>query len=392
MKILYIAGLYRKRSCSASIRNVALANGLQSTNCDVTVLTVKFPNEVLDPYLISSVDNTIRLVEIDAGYLSSFIPSIYKNEVTKQTNKPSRLKTFIKNIIYFPGLDKMWLPNINPDDFKEYDLIISSSDTKTSHFAAKRIIKAYPIEWLQIWGDPWADDIGLTNKLLKLRASFSERKLLNDADHIGYVSLPTANKISHLYPTMVDKINFIPRNFFKSVKETCVAGKTFNIAYTGVLKGRDINPIIESIKLYNEKHDTKIILDIYGRISEEQKDLISNSECVTYHGEVSLQSVYKVFESSHALLYLGNSAGSSQIPGKLYDYFGTKLPILALVQDMDDEVSEFILNSNRCIVFENNKDTISLEELVDRKGSFDVLEQYSPESVALTIMKIINKE
>lgn len=389
MKVLYVAGLFRKKSCSASIRNVALVNGLQNSGCDVTVLTVQFPNEVLDPYLIASVNQNVNIIDINAGYISSFIPSIYRDGAIQTINKPSVVKKFIKNVIYFPSIDKNWISNINSNDYKGYDLVISSSDTKTSHFVANKIIKNNPMEWLQIWGDPWAEDIGLNNKFLQLRASFAEKKLLNSAKYIGYVSLPTANSMSSKYPNFKDKIRFIPRNFFKSIKKKSVNEAEFKIAYTGVLKGRDITPIIEAIQLYNMGREFKVILDIYGRISSEQEALISQSDYIQFHGEVSLEQVYEVFESADALLYLGNAAGASQIPGKLYDYFGTNLPILALVQDMEDEVSKFILSSNRCLVFENNKDSIELAALLKKQHSFDILQQYSPESVASEIMKII---
>ncbi|WP_350609174.1 hypothetical protein, partial [Pseudoalteromonas sp. 41-MNA-CIBAN-0057] len=79
-----------------------------------------------------------------------------------------------------------------------------------------------------------------------------------------------------------------------------------------------------------------------------------------------------------------------QIPGKLYDYFGTKLPILALVQDMNDAVTSFILESKRCVVFKNKSELINLKQLVESHNTVQVLQQYSPAAVASQIIKLIN--
>lgn len=386
MKVLYIAGLYRKKSCSASIRNVALVNGLQESACEVSVLTVKFPEEVLDPYLLKSVDKAVNIIEIDAGYISSYIPSIYSG--SEKPNKYSHIKELVKNIIYFPGIDKGWISAISAKDYSGYDLIISSSDTKTSHFVAAKIIKDNPCKWLQIWGDPWADDVGVKNKLLKYRALNAERKLLNKAHMIGYVSLPTAKKIESKFPYLTDKIKYIPRNFFKCIERESRSDNEFRLAYTGVMKGRNIKPILDAINLYNNSHKLQIILDVYGRVTPSQHTLLEDNKDANFNGVVSLEKVYEVFKYSDALLYLGNASGASQIPGKLYDYFGTNLPILALVQNMSDDVTKFIIKSERCIVSENNVDSISFEQLTSDKREFPIIRQYSPKSVATQIIDL----
>lgn len=390
MKVLYVTGLFRKKSCSASIRNVALVNGLQDSGCDVTVLTVKFPNEVLDSYLVDSVNKFVNIIEVDAGYISEYIPPIYSD-----SNKPSReffLKKLIKNILYFPGIDKGWIKALNPKDYINFDFIISSSDTKTSHFAAQKILNNKTMKWLQIWGDPWADDIGINSVILKYRASRAEDKLLNSAQLIGYVSLPTAKAVERRFPHLIHKINYIPRNFFKSVKRLHRNDNEFRIAYTGVLNGRNIEPMLSALEIYNRRSEQRVVLHVYGRVTSSQGALLENSQYATFKGEVSLEKVFEVFEASDALLYLGNASGSSQIPGKLYDYFGTNLPILALVQNMDDDVTSFILESERCIVNENKVENIMFDQLLINRSDYEVLHQYSPKVVASRVIDLFKAD
>jgi hypothetical protein len=391
MKVLYVAGLYRKRSCSASIRNVALVNGLVESGCDVTVLTVKFPKEVLDPYLIDSVLPEVSIIESDVGFLSRFVPNIYSTPSTTVKNK-SRIRELIKGILYFPGVDKNWLKSINTSDFGSYDLIISSSDTKTSHYVACKIINRFSTKWFQIWGDPWQSDIGLSNSLMKFRASLAEKKILNKAEYIGYVSLPTAEEMQKKYPNLQNKIKFIPRNFFRAFNAEVTKKKNeFNLAYTGVLQGRNVLPILSAIDSYNKLSKFFVKLNVYGRVSNEQAEEISNYDFAFYHGEVSLKDVYKAFSKSDALLYLGNRAGGTQIPGKLYDYFGTNLPILALVEDLDDAVSNFLTSSERCLISLNKEKNINLDELITDNAKKEVLEIYSPKSVAALLLESVEQ-
>ena len=84
-----------------------------------------------------------------------------------------------------------------------YDLVISTSDPKSSHILAEHVIKENHLKcpWYQYWGDPMYDDI--TNEcgiIKKTRLKHAEQNLLSMADRIIYVSPLTCRKQKLLYP------------------------------------------------------------------------------------------------------------------------------------------------------------------------------------------------
>ena len=84
-----------------------------------------------------------------------------------------KLKSLLKDLVFFPDTLFEAKRNVNKLEMgKEYDYIISSSDSKISHYMALEIISKKKIKykkWIQIWGDPWAEDLHLRKKPFFLR-------------------------------------------------------------------------------------------------------------------------------------------------------------------------------------------------------------------------------
>lgn len=54
MNILYITSFYEQRSASAAIRNSAWVDGLIEAGCNVTVLTVEWPQDLKSHFLMDN--------------------------------------------------------------------------------------------------------------------------------------------------------------------------------------------------------------------------------------------------------------------------------------------------------------------------------------------------
>ena len=189
LRVLYITSMFGKKSSSASIRNVALVNGLAEIGHDVKVHTISYPMEVLDNFLISKIKSTVTVEKAKVKYISAYIPSSKTDKVRlKKTRFIATIKAIIKGFYFFPDIDKKWI-NYKFDKNERFDLVISSSDTKTSHFLGRNAAELYQAKWLQIWGDPWTDDISLKSKITKFRAKRHEYKLLQDSNYACFVSL-----------------------------------------------------------------------------------------------------------------------------------------------------------------------------------------------------------
>lgn len=390
MKLLYISSLVHKKGSSASIRNISLINGLAELGHDVHVLTIKYPSLVQDKYLIAQTHSNVKIDEIDAGFISKFIPnSSNKKEMSFPHSAKAYLKKVVKDILFFPDIDKSWIQKSKLFSINNIDIIVSSSDTKTSHFVAQAQKQHHSsIPWVQIWGDPWATDIASMSFLKRLRSSYYEKKLLKAADSVLYVSEPTLREMQVKLPDV--KMGFLPRGYLQPISRNCSEKRlNYRIAYTGVLEGRRVEPILEAIKSFNAYSEIPIQFEIFGRMSLEQSKIVDSYEFAIKRGVVSMEVILDCYQSVDILLFIGNSAKTTQIPGKLYDYFGTECVILALVEDLESEVATFIENTKRCNLFLNDIERIDLKYAVEQINTKSIVEKYSPKSIAKTMLEII---
>ncbi|REJ05210.1 hypothetical protein, partial [Halobacillus trueperi] len=306
------------------------------------------------------------------------------------------IKSIIKDIVFFPEVDKEWIKKYNKElNFKDYDYIISSSDSKTAHFVAMKIKKQFNTgNWVQIWGDPWEEDIGIKG-LSKIRAKYAEKKLLKLADKILYVSLPTLQRMRKKNTNYSSKMDYVPRGYLQKVNSCKKISSDYVISYTGVISyGRNITNLLKAIQRYNKKSKRKFRLEIYGVCDEAtKKQLEEFKDFVKLNQPVSFEDIIDIYKESDVLLFLSNRKGAHQIPGKLYDYFGTNRSILAIVDDMSDRVSRFIHDTDRTVMVRNNENEIfsklNLLEAEILNGNRHALQQYSDVCIAKMLLNSI---
>lgn len=394
MKILYISSLILKKSSSASIRNTGLIKGLVENKIEVEIITIKYPEELEDNYLKKEIKN-IRKYFCELKILNKYLNLKNNNVKNKTENVLSEkfsikikniLKNFIKDIYFFPDVDKEWIKefeklNIN---YKDYDLIISSSDTKTSHYIGEKIKEKYPeIPWFQIWGDPWGNDIGLKG-LRKIFAKLKEKKLLEKADLIFYVSPFTLEEIKNRYINLENKIKYLSRGFLEEVYKEKSNEKEIIVSYTGVLnQNRNISNFIQLIEDYNIKNTLKMKLDIYGNVDNNVLKDMKRFSCVEYFGNISFEKIKNVYKQSDYLLFVDNGKNTTQIPGKIYDYLGTNNKIICLFREKN-EIYEYFKKELGLLVYQENEiDIISILNSPER----DVDERFSNKII---VKKLIN--
>lgn len=200
MKILYITTHFLSNS-SASIRNISLVNGLIENGCEVEILTVQVKE---DEYLKEKLSSKVKIkkkIPID------FYNKITSKEIKKYTQIKilKNIKEKLKSWIIFPDVYNIAIKKITKEKIiqGEYNYIISSSDSKSSHFMALELIKKnnLNIDWIQIWGDPWYSDINVEKSIFfKKRIRKNEEKLLGLAKKVFYISALTSKNIKETYP------------------------------------------------------------------------------------------------------------------------------------------------------------------------------------------------
>lgn len=392
-KILFITTYYHLKNNSAAIRNNSLVKGLTELGCKVDVETVYWPADMVSDYFVRENNGHINYTPLKNIVFNATL----KQKLTKRKNSRflAFLKKRIKEIYFFPDICYPWKNCINVRDYKKYDLIISSSDLKSSHYVGLQIKKKYPeLPWIQIWGDPWANDVNVSFYMRPV-IRYMEGKLLKFADRIVYVSGPTAELMKKKHLACAMKMFFVPRGYYTEVlhrkkqpRKTC-----YRLVYTGAISyGRNINLLLSAIEEYNKQVSVPLELHMYGSFPEEFREQAKYFNCITLHGVIDYSEIPAVLEEADALLYLSNKKGTTQIPGKLYDYLGAGCPIYCLLYDVQDSVSAFLRKFDRCLLVENEKEKIqhSLPDFIElMTKDFQPLIQFSPQFIADSILKLL---
>lgn len=337
MRILYITLDPISSSSSASERNRNIINGFLELGHHVDLITISEFNE--------KKCEKLRTYTLGKSY-------------TYNSNaKTSKLKNIIKKIYYkFFILDNTRLityKNIDFDFMDKYEFIISSSDPKTSHIFARKLINYYKItysKWYQYWGDPLANDISNKTIYPRIILKILEKRIFSKSDSIFYVSPFTFENQKKLFSNE-KRFRFLPIPFSEKPVETKNKGESLNFGYFGSYYSniRDITPLYEAFKEFNKFQliiagNSDLALSQYNNIS-----ILPNQK---------LEQLRELESNTNVYICILNKRGT-QIPGKIYHYAGTNVPILVLVAgDKKNEIVKYLEKFNRFIICENSKEEI----------------------------------
>jgi hypothetical protein len=375
---------------SASLRNRALIRGLEEMGCEVDVVTVisNEKNPFNDTELAATIpehwqvigqreNNYQRIVSESRGLIGKL----------KQVALPVLRRLYHLSQLY--DHSQLYLKQIQLSDIPKphYHLIISSSDPKTSHLAVEKWMQLglRADRWIQYWGDPLAHDITKKHILPFFYVKSVERKILQHANRIVYVSPFTLAAQQALFPQLADRMKWLPIPYLaikryadKSHHETHGHQPKLKLGYFGDYKSnvRNIMPLVEVCQANPHKYELFLAGNTDVTITETENlhvmPRISQTELETLETDCDL------------LICLLNKSGT-QIPGKVYHYAATNKPVLILldgeyVKQMEDYFRLFhryvcCLNQNKSI--EETLDALSLSEL-----SAEPSAHFAPKTIA----------
>lgn len=379
MKILFVTSMPIEYSASANMRNIALISGFNKLKHKVDVLcpsadlNSKYVDKSCD---LSSINKIIRLNTVD-------------DKLNSSNNKNNTFKGKIFNVIKkiylnFSTYDarKVFIYKLKKLEIdKEYDILISSSDPKSSHLLAEYLFrkkKDISKLWIQYWGDPFESDINDKRKYIKNKIKKEENRILGLADRIVYVSPFTEEEQKEKYPISASKMFFCPIPYLKEkIFPKNVSKNKVTIGYFGdyYSKNRDI------CNLYNSISDDKNYnLIIYGN-SDIKLNSLPNIEVKERQSIVKVEEKEKVCD---ILVCVCNKNGS-QIPGKIYHYAATNKPILIILDgNRKNDMKKFFDSFNRFYICNNNRNEIkkTLGMIMNESKKFYPCQKLNCENIA----------
>lgn len=385
MNILYVTAVPLEYSSSANFRNTALIKGLIENGHSVSTLSTK-PQERSECF-----DKTILNLKLNKRYF------VELGALHKGINSAERgsLKSKIKGKLYrvytaFNLYDsrKNEAGKISKIDFssQSFDLIISSSDPKSSHLFAHELIKSNPQiakRWIQYWGDPFTGDINKRSKVPSFLISKEEKRLISLCDKAVFVSPLTAEYIKNKYPEYKEKIRFVPIGYSQEKIYPEHKSNTLDLCYCGDYNQKDRNllPLFEAVS----ELENKCRLTVAG--NSDLKPVLKDN--VTVFPRVEKQKVEEIEQDSDVIVCVCNRKGT-QIPGKIYHASATNRTVLIILDgEHKDEIEKYFKAYGRFAFCENEKNAIlkTLKNLSKDKKEGIPCKAFNSLNIAKEILK-----
>lgn len=369
MRVLMIKLSSIEAITSSMFRTLAIARGLVESGNEVDFLCIPMGNI---PKKASERDfiNEINVIRTGNDKAFSAIIDNNRNGGGSQFMKQILRKIWHSFSVYDHTYAIAKKLSIDVLPVTEYDLVISSSDPKSSHVAVEQLKKQglkYK-RWIQYWGDPLALDITLHTIYPRFILKRIERKLIKDCDKVIYVSPITLKEQKKLFGSYAEKMTFLPIAYMEAEIYEETTNSKFVIGYYGNYSSsvRNLLPFYQACVEMSDRVEAAIYGDSNITLEETDNVKIYPRGIVDEHKKIADLEVCVL-----------NSSGT-QIPGKLYHLAGTNKKVLIILDgEHSDEIKEYLSSFKRFYMCENDKDGImtEIEKIMDDETQFSPLEE-----------------
>lgn len=282
---------------------------------------------------------------------------------TKNRSLFQKVTTFIRANFLIPDPRVFWVrPSVKfLHDFlieNEIRTIVTTGPPHSIHLIGYRLKKKNPsLRWLADFRDPWSE-WGLLDSLNVSAVARSihrklENKVLTSADKIITITPFYVRKFEALSQRKVTLLtNGYDEDDFKSL--VMVPTQKFVIRHVGIINERcDPRPFMAVIEKLVDEHSefaSLVQVDYVGEVHSRVKEFVlasrSLSECTTFTPSVPHDQLISMYGNSSLLLLVltGYKDAEGYLPGKLFEYLATGLPIIGIGPEAGDAAA--VLNSS----------------------------------------------
>lgn len=368
MDILFISNDGFSNNTSSVIQNKGIVIGLNKLGHTVDFLTLKPQKQmVIYDESMNDMDKYIRktyyipltkLYERLAAHQKHFVENTGRDSHTVSKLK-GKVRRFIKNLLIYDirALNVFNLKKVSIN-LQKYDIIISSSDPKSTHYLACKLLAlhGYTGKFIQYWGDPLYLDITRDKTCLDFFIKKSEYKILKQASRIVYATPFTLEEQKTLYPLLSDKMTYahqVPVDFQPIKVSVKKKSECVKIVYCGDYrsKTRNIIPLYKAV--------SSMSVNYHLTICGTSDVFLKNNSNVSVLGSVNHKTAENLESEADILVAVCNLRGS-QIPGKIYYLCRYNTPIIIILDGeySKDKLRDYFGQFNRFILCDNNIENI----------------------------------
>jgi glycosyltransferase involved in cell wall biosynthesis len=355
-RLLLIAYYFPPLGLSGVQRTAGFARYLSDDGWDVTVLTAQpssyfaFDQTLLDDVLSAGV-----AIEETASLDPTRLPG--RRTVGMPSDSRRTVLGWISQFLFQPDNKIGWLPfayfragklhRKNP-----FDAVLSSAPPYTSHLVAARIARIFRIPLLIDYRDDWIGNPrhAYPTRLHRRLAVRQERRVLRSAAIVTTINNAIAENILSRAEGLLkaSSVRTIPHGYDSDLVRAVdehrkePGAQTVVFLYTGVFyDAQKPDTFLRALsQLFDDRPELRDsvrarfvgLLPSYALALIRELKLEQNVEVCGYRDH--RETVLEIAKADVLWMTIGNSPGAEGIStGKLYEYFGSRKPILALVPD-----------------------------------------------------------
>jgi len=266
--------------------------------------------------------------------------------------KRDRIKGWVLDHLLIPDAQIGWLPFAVTVGKKiarseGIDILFSTSPPESAHPIGECLKRLTGKPWVADFRDGWtyeslkggALDIGYRRRI----ETSLERGVVSSADVITCATEPLARDFEGRYGLSDRQVVVITNGFDNSEYATIPRYEPspfFTIVHTGAFslssQGRNPYPFLQAVGILVSKHEElrqRLRVVFVGRLAGKEKTFVSElglDSWVRCVEQVTREESLCYQAKADVLLLVPDPFISSQVPGKLYEYFAAQRPILAL--------------------------------------------------------------
>ena len=304
-------------------------------------------------------------------------------------------------------------------DTEEIDAIISSSWPITCHTIAKDLKEHQDIPWIadlrDLWNlNPYVSHTFIRNyfeKRLELK-TFENADALTTTTDLAAETLSTLHPMSRIVPILSgydkDDFKFLEELVSKRDDLSSDSPEKLKFIYAGSLYGgkRDPTYLFEAIRQLEDENKldpSKISIEFYGDSTglEDIANRYGLLDIVHIGGKIAHDEVLKKQLDSDVLLLISwdNEKEKMFIPGKIYEYFALKKPVLSIGYkegSLKDLVEETKVGYHVSSLESTKEALLDIYNEFVEKGTVELnadmnIEDYSMENMAKKFADLLNE-
>lgn len=291
----------------------------------------------------------------------------------------------------------------------QFQAVITTGPPHSMHLIGLELKKKTGLTWIADFRDPWSqweflDTLPMSARIRKRHAQL-EQAVLTSANAVLTISPTFQKDLEKLSGRKIQLLtngfdpSDIPMGFSPKVKKS----GSLHLVYSGVIDSiRNPIPLLKAMKEEFAGTGEELKMTFVGKVSEQVKAYVGEdpwlSEQVSFPGYVSHGEVFGFYEKADALVLILTDTKNAQgnIPGKLFEYMATGVPILALGDPKGD--SALIIDESKAGKVVRHEDfvgiQIALRELMDAQTEVKEasnLDRFSRRSLTLELAKILDE-